>query len=314
MRTVEATTVPAADLDRRDGWEPDVDARLAALESPVRDLLAPRLESLAADRITIVPDVHYPFHPSTGMVTDPAVTGAAVAVLEERTDADVAVAGASDEYIDLERTAAYLGYDDLLDRFDATLVDCAAADAINTVVEIGDESLAVSVPTRLREGAVVVVPTLRPTADGPIAGGMRTLARLVDGPDESPIGPVAATRAVEPTVAVLDATTTYGGRPYAADTLFAGPPAAVDAVGTALLERSPEDDDALRVALSDDGTAVAVEGSGTDAGFDLAAMRARLPAGELPPSDETHPAVSAAYRLYAALGGDAVPPQLEGRR
>jgi len=98
---------------------------MAALESPVRDVLEPSLETLAAaDRLTLVPDAHYPFHPSSGMVTDPAVIGSIVSRLERRTDADIAVAGASDdERISVARTAEYLGYASLLERFGAEFVD-----------------------------------------------------------------------------------------------------------------------------------------------------------------------------------------------
>jgi len=57
------------------------------------------------------------------MVTDPAVIGSIVSRLERRTDADIAVAGASDERISVARTAEYLGYASLLERFGAEFVD-----------------------------------------------------------------------------------------------------------------------------------------------------------------------------------------------
>ncbi|AFO56635.1 DUF362 domain-containing protein [Natrinema sp. J7-2] len=304
---VRAATVDAA--ERRGGWVPDVDARMAALRSPVRTVLEPAVETLAeADRVTIVPDAHYPFHPSSGMVTDPAVVGAVVARLERETDADIAVAGASDDRISFDRTARYLGYESLLERFEALLVDLADTAHTGDVCAVADEPIALSVPNRLAEGAVVVVPSLRPTENGPVAGAMRTLAALVDcdaGPDRAP---VAATRAVDPAVAVLDATTAYGGDPVAGNALFAGSAPAVDAVATALLGRSLAADGALEIERGDCGP-ISVAGE-----IDFEALRARIPDGELPPADDTHPAVSTAYRAYAAVAGDAVPPQLEGGR
>ncbi|WP_226479762.1 DUF362 domain-containing protein [Natrinema amylolyticum] len=304
---VRAAAVDAA--ERRGGWVPDVDARMAALRSPVRNVLEPVLESLAeADRITLAPDAHYPFHPSSGMVTDPAAVGSIVALLERETEADVAVAGASDEDISFDRTAAYLGYESLLERFDAELVDLADEPRTGDLCAVEDDPVALSVPNRLDEGAVIAVPSLRPTEEGPVAGAMRTLAALVDCDAGSDLAPVAATRAVDPQVAVLDATTAYGGDPVAGNALFAGSAPAVDAVATALLGRSLESDGALETARGDRGP-ISVEG---DADFE--ALRARIPDGELPPPDDTHPAVSTAYRVYAAVAGDAVPPQLEGDR
>ncbi|ELZ10121.1 hypothetical protein C478_14542 [Natrinema thermotolerans DSM 11552] len=306
--TVRAARID--DADRRGGWDPDVDARLAALESPVRDVLGPALEELSdAERITIVPDAHYPFHPSSGMVTDPAVVGAIVARLEDRTDAEIAVAGATDDRIDFDRAAEYLGYPDLLERFDATLVDLADEPRTGGLSGVEDEPVALSVPTRLAEDAVVVVPSLRPTADGPVAGAMRTLAALVDCDAGADRAPVAVTRSVEPTLAVLDATVAYGGDPIAADALFAGSAPAVDAVATSLLGRSLEADPVLSATRRTDDP-VTVDG----AGVDVDRLRGRISDGALPPSDDPHPAVTTAYRLYAAVAGDAVPPQLEGGR
>jgi hypothetical protein len=295
--------------DRR-GWVPDIDARMAALESPVRDVLEPALEALAdADRITVVPDAHYPFHPSSGVVTDPAVVGSIVAHLERQTDAEIAVASASDERIAFDRTAAYLGYASLLEHLDATVVDLTAESRTDDSCAIDGRPISLSVPDRLAESRVVVVPSLRPTESGPVAGAMRTLGSLVECDAAPSLAPVAATRVLDPAVAVLDATTVYGGSPVAANTLVAGPAPAVDAVATSLLGRSIETDAALETVREDEGP-VAVEGSDVD----FERLRDRIPAGGLPPADDAHPAVSAAYRVYAAVAGDAVPPQLEGSR
>ncbi|WP_226042293.1 DUF362 domain-containing protein [Natrinema sp. DC36] len=309
----DETPVRAAAVDateRRGGWDPDIDARMAALESPVRDLLDPSLETLAgADRITLVPDAHYPFHPSSGMVTDPAVIGSIVSRLERRTDAAVAVAGASDERISVDRTAEYLGYASLLERFDAEFVDLADESRTDDICVVDGSPVALSVPERLVGSTVVVVPSLRPTEDGPVAGAMRTLAALGDATADPERVPVAATRIIDPAVSVLDATTAYGGDPAAGNALFAGAAPAVDAVASSLLGRSLEPDAALQTARGDAGP-VTVEGDGVD----FERLRERIPDGDLPPSDEPHPAVSTAYRVYAAVAGDAVPPQLEGGR
>lgn len=312
--SVRAAGVDAA--DRRGGWTPDTDARLAAFEAPVRAVLEPHVSSLTAtDRITVVPDAHYPFHPSTGMITDPAVVGTIVDHLERWTEADVAVAGASDDRIAFDRTVDYLGYPSILERFDAETVDLADESRHNTVVTVDGERISVSVPERLLESTVVVVPTLRPTESGPVAGGMRTLGRLASSAADDDPTATAATRAVEPALSVLDATTAFGGDPVAADALFAGPTPQVDAVASSLLERPIEEDAVLREAFGADDPSITVESAtGSDADVDLTSLRRRLPDGELPPRDETHPLVTTAYRLYAAVAGDAVPPQLEQPR
>ncbi|AFZ74106.1 DUF362 domain-containing protein [Natronobacterium gregoryi] len=299
--------------DGRGRWLPDLDRRVAMLERPVATLLEDGLAAFAdAERLTIVPDAHYPFHPSTGMVTDPAVVGAILEVIES-TGTDVAVAGASDEYLPFERTAAYLGYGELLERFDADLVDLAEESAVTETVSVGERSVEKRIPDRLRDGIVVLVPTLRPDETGRVAGGIRTLASVVDtenatGDDTASV--VAPMRAISPDLSVLDATRVYAGRPYAADTLLVGPAAAVDAIATVLLERDLGDDEALEALVGEPSVHIARVGDAPH----IETLREELPAGELPPADATHPVVSAAYRLYAAVGSDAVPPQLEVRR
>ncbi|ELY84844.1 hypothetical protein [Natrialba taiwanensis] len=314
-------------------WNPDIDARMAAYEPSVEDVLSPTLDALSTTnpgRITLVPDMHYPFHPSTGMVTDPALVGATLSLLDDRTDAELAVAGTSSATITFERTTDYLGYPSLVARTGAELVDCSDDDLEREryVLTNDDHAVAVSVPVRLRESAVITVPTLRPTDAGAFAGGRRTLARLVDAVADAAATAVAATRAIDPRGSLLDATTAYGESPYAANTLFAGPTPAVDTLGASLLGRSSTADrtsaaelEAMGAADSDSElstvrvTPIGTAADASDVDFEqhLATLRERLDGASLPPSDATHPAVSAAYRLYAAVGGDAVPPQLDAR-
>ncbi|MWV39249.1 DUF362 domain-containing protein [Natrialba sp. INN-245] len=308
---VRAAAVDAA--DRTGSWIPDVDARMATFESSLSAVLEPSIDSLeAADRIAVVPDVHYPFHPSTGMVTDPALLGALVAHLERRGDAEIDVCGAGTG-IDAERTAAYLGYPAVLERFDATFSGIDDETSRTRVVRsVDDRSVPFAVPTDLLERTVVVVPTLRPTESGAVAGGMRTLAALGEGTDDPDATAVAAADIVDPTLSILDATTAYGGTPHAANAIFAGPTAPTDAVAASLLGRSIDEEPAVSLAL-EDGARIDVERVGPEARtLDVEAIGDRLSGGELPPKGDMHPIVTAAYRLYAAAGRDAVPPQLEG--
>lgn len=308
---LEARTDPN-DSDRATGWSPDAGERRDRLADPVRTLLA-RLavdERADADRIAVVPDAHYPFHPSTGTVTDPAVVGALVAALERSfPGTDVAVAGSSD-HLGFERTVEYLGYRSALEGArDVSTVDLADSTRVGRVVRAGEERVSVSLPTPLVDRTVIVAPSLRPTRAGPVAGAMRTLGRSLEAEGDAGIEPetvVAATRAVDPAGALLDATTAYAGHPVAAGALLAGDCVPVDAVAADLLGRDPAADAVLEAATGDESLSVSVDGLAFDD------LRSRLSSGGgLPGSDDPHPAVGRAYRLYAALSGDAVPPQLE---
>ncbi|MDJ1434516.1 DUF362 domain-containing protein [Halostagnicola sp. A-GB9-2] len=294
-------------------WTPAIDARMARLEGPVRELIGSVPDPFAdAAEITLLPDVHYPFHPSTGMVTDPAVVGAVAGYLGNETSADLVVAGSSTESMDLDRTTDYLGYPALEERFDCRLRDLSSDRDSRVTVSLSDSEAPVelSIPDLLLENPVVVVPTLRPTEAGPIAGAMRTLGRHVEpGVEGRGLSDDrrarAATNAVEPELSILDATTVFAGEAFAAETLFAGDPLGVDTAGTTLLGRDVNDDAVLSTELGPGQTSIQVSGC------DFDALRDRVPSGDLPPRTTTHPAVSIAYGLYAKVSGDAVPPQLE---
>lgn len=303
------TTIYGASLEEHDQrWSPDHNDRREAITQALDTLLD--IGDTGIDEIdptepvAIVPDVHYPFHPSTGMVTDPAVVDSLLETLETT---DVAIAGVADPRIDLERCWEYLGWDHVTNR--EKMVDLAAEPTVRRQARVGTESVAVDIPTPLLERTVIVVPTLRPTRAGPVAGGMRTLARSIGGDDDqSPTAEeIAATTAtVDPACTLLDATIAFAGEPAATGTLLGGESIAVDAVGSTLLGRDPADDPAIaQAAAQAGGRSISVSG------VDLSALEASLPSGSLPPATESNPLVPAAYRLYAAVSGDAVPPQLE---
>ncbi len=315
LATRDATSGVSDERSRTRGnnWTPAIDARMARLEQPVRELIGSVPDPFAdAAEITLLPDVHYPFHPSTGMVTDPAVVGAVADYLGTETSADLVVAGSSTKSMDFDRTTDYLGYPSLEERFDCRLLDLSSERDSRVSVSLPESEppVELSVPDSLLENPVVVVPTLRPTEAGPVAGTMRTLGRHVESGVEGHELSAgrrarAATAGIDPELSVLDATTMFAGEAFAAETLFAGSPLGVDTVGTTLLGRDVNDDDALSSELGPGQTSIRVSGC------DFDALRERVPSGELPPRTATHPAVSIAYGLYAKVSGDAVPPQLE---
>ncbi len=302
MKTVYGTSLE--EHDRR--WSPDHGERTEAISRGLETLLDISDTGIdgidPTEPVAIVPDVHYPFHPSTGMVTDPAVVDSLLEALETT---DVAIAGVADPRIDLERCLEYLGWDHVTNREE--MIDLAAEPTVRRQARVGTESVAVDIPTPLTERTVIVVPTLRPTREGPVAGGMRTLARSIGGDDGRSVTAeeIAATTAiVDPAWTLLDATIAFAGEPAATGTLLAGESISLDAVGSTLLGREPADDPAIALAAAEaGGRSISVSG------VDLSALE--LPSGSLPPATESNPLVPAAYRLYAAVSGDAVPPQLE---
>ncbi len=279
-------------------WTPSLERRVLAIKPALRELATTGVFDEIGDRLTLIPDVHYPFHPSSGMVTDPAVVAALIEVL----DADaITVAGVSDPHIDLERCWSYLGWEGI----STSRVDLGTSPTTSGEVRLGDELVSVAVPEILLETSVVPVPTLRPTREGPVAGALRTLALGVGDGEPTDEVIAATTRLVDPVCTLLDSTVAFAGEPAATGALLAGDPVAVDAVAATVLELAPADDRAIALSCEEDRLSVSVSG------IELADLRTALPSGSLPPATETHPIVPAAYRIYAATSGDAIPPQLE---
>lgn len=243
-------------------------------------------------RVLVVPDVHYPFHPSTGLVTNPDVVAELVGLL----DRDVAIGIPASEYIDADRAGQYLGYDQVAERTGTDLVHLDAVDRIERRVRFADGSMSLAIPAPLLDDAVVVVPTARRSRRLGVAAGTVTLARAVaEEPTREEI--LATLRTCEPALSVLDATFVYAGAPRWEDTLLA----------------------------SDD--VVALSRAAADM---LDVDRADLPhlfPRRTPPSplevlsnirpsgrpSEGDGAMVKGYQLYARLTGDLAPPQMLSR-
>jgi hypothetical protein len=269
---------------------------------------APLLDAVAgADRVVLVPDAHYPYHPSTGMVTKPRVVAALVSELaSHRPDASVTVALRSRPGIETTRTATYLGYD----AMDATqdLAVTSLDEAPTRRIDAAGASRAV--PTPLLDGAVVPVPSARVGGSAPVVGSLAVLtaAAGLDPGDDRAVR--AVHDAVSPAGAFLDATHAFAGDPHRARAVFAGRDVtAVDRVLARLLGV----DHATVPGLPAGGDAPA-GGHFSVEGVDVAALAAELPGGDLPATDAAHPLVRAAYRVYAGVSGDVLPPQLRSQR
>lgn len=239
--------------------------------------------------VLLVPDVHYPSHPSTGLVTNPDV----VAELAELLDGDVAIGLPSSEAIDGPRAGRYLGYESVAARTGADLVTLDAAGRVHRRIRFAGTTVSLQIPERLLARSVVVVPTARREATRGVAAGMVTLAQAVT-PDPSRLETIAAMRACWPEWSVLDATYAYTTTPQQMDVLAASDDVfELSLTAAALLDVPRSDVPHLRTRKSPpsplEWLASAVPGPDSGGGDGL---------------------VDDGYRLYARLTGDLVPPQM----
>lgn len=257
-------------------------------------------------RVVLLPDAHYPFHPSTGLVTNPAVVRVAAAVIGERVGADrVAVAVPSTEWIDAERAAKYLGYDRIEREAGVEVLDLDGADRTSRTVHLTRESVTLDVPKPLLDGTVVPVPTLRHDAEFSVAAGMVTLGNaVVASPSAAEVR--AAAREIDPAATLLDGTYTYTGEPRKSR-FVVGSESVVALENLAALLVGADRTDAPHLdsyeGESDRPTAVK--------GISVREIAESLPR-TAPKGEGDDRAMRLGYRLYAAVSGDNTPPQYLG--
>jgi uncharacterized protein (DUF362 family) len=282
------------------------DPTTAAVGGAVTELVeacAPSLEG----RALVLPDVHYPFHPSTGAVTNPDTVEVLVETLTSR-GADVTLCLPHSPWAEGTDAATYLGYDAVADRTGVETLALGDAPTVERRVRVDGRTVDVEVPEALVTDPLAVVPTLRTSADHPLVAALVTTAMGALGEGEAALDPdevVAATAACDPAFTLLDGTYTYVGAPHRSRFLVAGTDApAVDRAAARLVGTAPADVPSL-----------APFGIGREAveGLDVAALADALP-GESPaaPVGEGDGPAAMGYRLYARVTGDLVPPQFMG--
>lgn len=279
-----------------------------ALRDAADGLVAGFREKLdRAGRIALLPDVHYPYHPSSGMVTNPAVVDALARSIGTRTSGTpVDAVVHADGGIDPSSVATMLGYDSLARSGRLTVTPVEAPGGRTLDGDDGPATDARPAPTTLAESAVLVVPSVRTDREVGFAGALATLTRAVGGDPTEAEDVRAAQRAVDPIGAVADATYVFTGTPFRASTLLGSSRLRdVDRAVARLLSLDAGDSPPLAATSGGTGgPAVAVRG------VDVEELRARLPAVE--PLRQGGPGrlVRAGYRLYAAVSGDVYPPHL----
>ena len=223
-----------------------------------------------ADRVLVLPDTHYPFHFSTGLVTAPATVRAACELVVDA-DAEPVVGCTGGPHADAERAGRFLGYERLAEEADVELrhlPDGSGAD------EFDDGT------------AVLNLPTVRAEEDGTVSAN---LARAFGyGSEAAAPGPVRS---------VLDGTYIYAGTPQRS--LFV---AGSDDTGA--LNRWVVD------LLSESNDVEPAEPVAESRPVSAAELRSRLTVSTSRDApDALDDAMGAGYRLYGRLTGDAVPPQ-----
>lgn len=269
-----------------------------AIKESVEELLTPHRDAVADKSVVVVPDVHYPFHPSTGLVTNPDVVTAIVDVLRTSAGADVVVGCRSGAMLSTSAAVRTLGYD----RRSIDVVDLDQADTAERRIELHEGSREATIPRPLDEATVVVAPTLRTDDDLGLALAMATLGRAVL-PDATTAKEIwAGITLCSPAVTLVDASYTFLGTPRASKFLLSGGDiVAVDAAVANMAGQTPSYLDGR--AVRDLGATSAVDG------FPLQEAAAELPTRTARTSGQAGSLMQTGYRLYARFSGDAVPPQ-----
>lgn len=274
-----------------------------AIAAGIESLLARHQDALVGESILVLPDAHYPYHPSTGLVTNPAVVAATVVELRSLWQTEVAIGCRSSSAIGTDAAARILGYHRLADRLDTEVVDLDAADTTRGQVRLPDGSVGVDIPTPMDDATVVTVPTLRTDPELDFAAGMVTLGRAAVGDTLSTERIWAVVGLSESAVTILDGTYTYPGEPRATGFLLSGDDVvSLDAALADSLGRRPSYLSAETVRDTNDAASID--------GLSLPAVLGDVSADGDRRVEEPGRLMRMGYRLYAQLSGDAVPPQL----
>ncbi|MGM0718760.1 MAG: DUF362 domain-containing protein [Halobacteriota archaeon] len=270
----------------------------------ISDSIVDVLSAAALDcpgRVILIPDVHYPYHPSTGTVTNSdTVESVANYLLESGGVERVEVARPATSWDDDESCATYLGYDRTVDRSHVRYFDPDSEPQVSRTVTVKDQETVVTAPLPVLENALVV-PTLRRTADATLVGCFDRLAATALGREPTAFEIDSFAAAADPIGAILDATYSYGGTPHKTRAVLASDDAfAVERVAAYLLGL---DTSVLPVGATEGDQPTRVYG--LDA-HELAAAIPDEPISEGTPSR----LMKSGYQLYTRVTGDQLPPQL----
>ena len=276
-------------------------------EETIRTAIRRSLEKLRVEiepeaDLVVIPDAHYPYHPTTGLVTNPDLVRAVVAELDSWHSGSISIAGASEEFDWVEQIAEFLDYTQIAADVGVELVDLRLSDTVTRRLPDRAPVAEVSLPRPMAEGTIINLPTLCVDASGTRISVVANLARPMARTEEPVDHSDTVSQVCPPGLTILDGTFVYTGRPQRAEfVLSAVDPAPIDLVVREVLGLTATK---APIPHGGDGEVTLDLDGGTVADLEVSA----------PDGDEAEPvlperSMARAYRLYARLCGDAVPPQ-----
>ena len=253
------------------------------------------LQGALGEEVTILFDAHYPYHPSTGMVTHPLVVDGVVDQLlqDGRT---VSVLPITTYWEDSDRCLSYLGYDQLFASREVTCLSPREGPRESRTVHIGDRKIVITIPQSITRD-VLCIPTLRPGYPPSHPGGTWLLAQAALDREPTADEAIAVGASIQ-AAGILDATYATFDTPLRTETIFASEDLpALDYVASrfntngsspvmqALHPRPPRQ-------IGIQGQDIADPVSGQESSSNDSGM------------------ISRAYQTYASVSGDLVPPQM----
>ena len=279
------------------------DLRTETIATGVADLLD-RLDPELSGPVVVLPDAHYPYHPSTGLVTNPDALAAVLEWLDERGHEDVTLGVSGSDAVRAAQSASVIGYDRLAEAYDVDVVDLDTEAHVRRTTTVRGTPVSLDVPERLLDASVLAVPTIRTTDGTGLVGACVTLLRATGTDRVTPDAVEAALDLLNPAGTLVDGTYAYSGDARASRVLLAGD----DPVPLDLAVAEALDYDAAPYLERFESLSTT-----RISGLDAEALAEALPAGK-PTAAEggPSPAMKTGYKLYAKLTGDGVPPMLLG--
>lgn len=253
------------------------------------------LSASLGESVTVLIDTHYPYHPSSGMVTNPAVVAGVIDHLR-LSDRSVSIVPITPSWSDTRGCLEYLGYDSVLDTRNVTIGQQRAESTVSRTVHIGERDVIITIPESLLTD-VLCVPTLRPGSppSQPCGSWLLAQAALEREPTEDEC--IAFGACIEAT-GLLDATYSMVETPRRTKALFASDDvAAIDHLA-ATFQRGPQP--AVVSALQPKPP--------RQIGLDPREIADPVSESAAPTTDSG--LMAKTYRAYARVSGDLLPPQL----
>ncbi len=268
------------------------DARVRSGVIDLLDRLAPPLE----DRVVIVPDVHYPFHTSTGLITNPAAVEGAIE-WARTTGRTVELAAWTAGWKGVDACLEYTGYTQMMERLGVERFEPSGEEHLAYTVRIDGDDTVITTPAAFITDALVF-PTLRCDRTNTLQGALHTLAgavvnRLPTAQEVLCVGELSGASAV------LDASYAYPGHPYRSELLLAS--SHVVAIDRFIGEQPGWSAPVARSLHRPPPPVRGIDSAAISAAFPRPTHTAQPPTGDV---------LATGYRAYTKLTGDLVPPQV----